>query len=565
MKKILLLSLVLMFLNVAQVSAQNCINFTLNQDDIGIPDPTFGVSLADFDGDGWLDVVVINAYDDISIYFNDGTGHIDTNGISLGEDRWRYGVKAFDIDNDGDMDFVTSPFTSDSYGLEVWKNLGLGYFILKSENAANYSSGHEFAVGDLNGDGYQDIFFPNSDKVGIYLNDGTGNFVDNGQDLQCSSPEGAVLFDADNDGDLDAAVARGFPGKFYINDGTGHFTEAQNEMADDTEGVDAADINGDGYLDLVYAPWHGYIEIWYNDGLGTFLPGDTVFDGGQQFFNDIELRDINYDNLPDIITDYYIFQNDPSNPGHFTVSGSSLSGSSHDFETGDINNDNFLDIYKGRFSSSSGDMVYFFEPGTIINVDTTICFGDSLLVGGIWRTEAGEYYGSAGCDSTEIVNLSFYDEINTNVNQEGETLTAEAEGDDISYQWINCADGSYIDGATGQSFTPEETGDYAVIITQGNCSAVSDCYTVVITGVNKNHFNDISVYPNPTKGTFTVDVKRYNGRMDLTVTDVMGNKLYEMKNVNGNKVIDLSNQSSGVYFIMLKTGNTSIIKKIIKQ
>ena len=564
MKKSLLLLVALnLVFGLTVLKAQDCINYEFGQTGIGTLSETFGVSLADFDGDGWLDVVTVDAYDDIEVYFNDGTGLIDTNAYTLGANRWRFGVQVIDIENDGDWDFVTAPFSSKSYGIEVWQNNGSGSFSLKSDNTANYSSGHELAVGDLNGDGYDDIFFPNSDKVGIYLNDGTGNFVDNGQELSASSPESAVLFDADNDGDLDAAVSRGFPAKFFLNDGTGHFTEVQNEMADDTEGVDAADINGDGYQDLVFTPWHGYIEIWYNDGLGTFLPGDTLFQTGQFFSIDIQLRDVNYDNLPDIITDAYILQNDPADPGTFIVTSNYLAGSSHDFETADINNDGFLDIYKGRFSSNDGDLVYFYQPGTLFFQDTSLCFGDSLLIGGIWQTESGEYIESVGCDSNRVVNLSFYENLNTNVMLIGNTLTSLATG--VSYQWIDCADSSFIEGATEQSFTPEVTGNYAVILTDGPCSAMSDCYQVVISGINNLHVDNLSLFPNPNNGVFILETGGYEGPLSVDISDVMGNVVFGPNEVGENTKLDITEFPSGVYILTVRSGKSTAVKRIIKQ
>lgn len=564
MKRLLFLMTVLnIIFGLTNLKAQNCINYELGQEGIGTLSETFGVSLADFNGDGWLDVVTIDAYDDIEVYFNDGTGLIDTNAYTLGANRWRFGVQVIDIENDGDWDFVAAPMSSNSYGIEVWQNNGSGVFTLKSDNTANYSSGHELAVGDLNGDGYDDIFFPNNDKVGIYLNDGTGTFVDNGQDLSASSPESAVLFDADNDGDLDAAVATGFTAYFFTNDGTGQFTEAQNSMADDTEGVSAADFDGDGYQDLVFAPWHGYLEIWYNDGLGTFLPGDTLFQDGQNFYIDVETKDLNYDNLPDIITDRGILQNDPDNPGTFIVTNNYFTGSSHDFETGDINKDGFLDIYKGRFSSNDGDLVYFYQPGTIIYADTTLCFGDSLLIGGVWQTESGEYMGSAGCDSSIVVNLTVMDELNTTVMLVGQTLTSLAT--DVSYQWINCADSTIIEGATQQTFTPETTGDYAVIVSNGPCSAQSDCYTVIVTNINSMNSKSITLYPNPNNGIFVIKTSEHNGPVSVTIKNVVGKVVYQSDAIGENPKIDISTLPSGVYYSTIEAGSETAIKKVIIQ
>ena len=565
MKRFLLLVITLnIVFGLTTSKAQNCINYELAQQGIGTLGETFGVSLADFNGDGWTDVVTIDAYDDIEIYFGNGAGLMDTNAYTLGANRWRFGVQVIDIENDGDWDFVCAPMSSQSYGIEVWQNNGSGVFTLKSDNTANYSGGHELAVGDLNGDGYDDIFFPNNDKVGIYLNDGSGTFIDNGQeDLYASSPEGAVLFDADNDGDLDAAVSTGFTGKFFTNDGTGHFTEAQNNMSDNTEGVGAGDINGDGYNDLVFAAWYGYLEIWYNDGLGTFLPGDTLFQAGQHFYIDVELRDLNYDNLPDIITNFFVMLNNPDDPGAFLNTSYIPSCSTHDFETGDINNDGFLDIYMGCFSSNNGDRVILNVPGTMLYVDTTLCFGDSLLVGGIWETESGEYMGSVGCDSIMNVTLSFYDEISTNVILNGITLTALANG--VSYQWINCADSSIIEGATEQSFTPEETGEYAVILTNGPCSEISDCYTVITTNVNHGIMNDITFYPNPNNGIFYVKCYGNSSQMTMSISDVIGNIVYQSNITGETNKVDISAFKPGIYILTLNTGASIIIKRILTQ
>jgi len=158
----------------------NCVNFTLSQGDIGNESETFCVSLADFDGDGWKDVVCIHAYDVIEIYFNNGDGTFDTTAIYYGNNNWRFGVEVLDIENDGDWDFITSPFNSSlGNGMEIWQNNGTGNFTLKG-TILNNTSGYEFAVGDLNGDGYTDIFFPHG-VISIMLNDGSGNFYSNGQ------------------------------------------------------------------------------------------------------------------------------------------------------------------------------------------------------------------------------------------------------------------------------------------------------------------------------------------------------------------------------------------------
>src|SRR5690606_4489817 len=91
-----------------------------------------------------------------------------------------------------------------------------------------------------------------------------------------------------------------------------------------------------------------------------------------------------------------------------------------------------------------------------------------------------------GCDSTVTIDIT----INTpdiSVTQNESTLTA-APG--MTYQWMDCNNGhSPVDGATDQSFTPDESGIYAVVVTGMDCSDTSDCYPVTIVGVPEYGIN----------------------------------------------------------------------------
>ena len=520
------------------INAQtNCANFTLSQGDIGIESETFGVSLADFDGDGWKDVVTIDAYNDIEIYFNNGDGTFNTTPVTLGGDSWRFGVEVIDIENDGDWDFITSPFSSSSgNGMEIWENDGTGSFTLK-DNIVNNSSGYEFAVGDLNGDGYTDVFFPHGD-IDIMLNDGTGNFVSNGQNnLSASSAEDVILADFDSDNDLDAVVVRGggsgFVGKYYINDGTGQFMDSGQELSQgNAEGVSAGDIDADGDLDIAIAPWMGSVYFWLNDGLGNFMPGDTLHEINW-FFNDIILIDQNFDGYVDIFTDTHIWLNDNNNPGSFILQDFEMDASNHDFEVADINNDNLPDIYLGRFSSNDGDLVFLCDEPSYIIGDTTLCFGDSIFLQNAWQTQPGSYLAYAGCDSLALTNLSFYDEINTEVTLIDITLTATAAG--AEYQWLDC-DNNFnpIEGETSQSFTPEVTGNYAVEITENViCSATSECYfveiifvvTFTVTDINYNPLENVNIQINNSdiqtnqSGTATIELPNASYNYLATLED----------------------------------------------
>ena len=107
--------------------------------------------------------------------------------------------------------------------------------------------------------------------------DGSGQFVDSGQQLANDVSASAALGDIDNDGDLDAINdAYLDPVRLWLNDGNGVFVESHQEFgtAFGDGGLLFADFNGDGAVDLFGAQ----IGVWMNDGAGAFTLTDQPFD-----------------------------------------------------------------------------------------------------------------------------------------------------------------------------------------------------------------------------------------------------------------------------------------------
>jgi len=76
----------------------------------------------------------------------------------------------------------------------------------------------------------------------------------------------------------------------------------------------------------------------------------------------------------------------------------------------------------------------------------------------------------------------------------------------------------------------------------------------------------VSIYPNPTNGTSNVQISEYNESISYTVISIDGKAIQQEQNITTNNIaIDLSDKSSGIYFLKLYSNNSSKVFKIIKK
>lgn len=106
-----------------------------------------------------------------------------------------------------------------------------------------------------------------------------------------------------------------------------------------------------------------------------------------------------------------------------------------------------------------------------------ICSGESVIIDGREIYTSGIYttvYQAAnGCDSLVHTYLFVNPPINPEIQTKSTELVAYPSG--ATYQWIDCLRDEPIDGETNQTFTPQNNGEYAVILTVGDCTETSPC------------------------------------------------------------------------------------------
>lgn len=175
-----------------------------------------------------------------------------------------------------------------------------------------------------------------------------------------------------------------------------------------------------------------------------------------------------------------------------------------------------------------------------------------------------------GCESTERVAVTA--EINTltepEISQEENLLISSyAEGN----QWY--LDGTLIEGATEQNYTPTSSGSYTVQVSQGECQVFSEALQFTIAGVADDlAVLGIQAYPNPTMKMLHIsfDVKEAK-EVRYTIYNQKGAKVDTGKiterNTGGtlNQKLDVQGLPTGMYTILLNDGKNSYTLRFIKK
>ena len=205
------------------------------------------------------------------------------------------------------------------------------------------------------------------------------------------------------------------------------------------------------------------------------------------------------------------------------------------------------------------------HPASHTELTEDLCIGDVFTIGSEDITESGSYHvvltNALGCDSVIDATLTFH-EIDTSVSLSEGTLTASIDG--ATYQWIDCASGLDIDGATDQSFVPESSGIYAVRITNDfGCEATSECIEVIVSSTSEPDWGrEIILYPNPASDRVFIDNKS-----PFAITEVLAytsSGLIETVPVEGlEHGIDLSDFPPGVVLIGITVHEELIIRKLV--
>ena len=570
------------------------------------------IAHADIDGDSDMDLLITgkNNSDELiaKLYTNDENGNYTevTDAPFTGVSR--SAIAFADVDGDDDLDVlitgVDGPPGTDGFepiSSKLYTNDGNGNYTEATETPIEGVAASAIAFADVDGDNDLDFAITGANNSNelvtlLYTNDGTGNFTEVTDTPFVGATFGSIAFaDIDGDNDQDILIT-GRPltetgiSKLYTNDGSGNYAEVIDTAFDDIgfSSVAFADVDSDNDLDLMMTGANNEGEaiskLYSNDGSGNYTEvTDTPFEG--VYIGSTAFADVDSDNDLDLITTGYTIESEPisklySNDG----SGNYTEATSVLFEGvvqssisfADVDGDNDLDLMitgANNFNENISKLYINKTPQTVFATDEQIACNTFTWIDDITYTEDNTtaqqtFIGGAANGADSIVTLNLTINSVTDLSTSVDVATITANNENGTYQWLNCDnDYSIIEGATEISFTPDVNGNYALEITEnGNaCVDTTSCVAITTVGLIENKTNDVVVYPNPTNGVFNISLKSDLEEVHITVIDMLGKKVYAKTYANTNSIDLELKQPSGMYFVEVRTKESSKTIRLIKK
>lgn len=382
----------------------------------GNPDFSTGGALADFNQDGWLDLVVSDGNDmgmgHVKVYYNDGEGHLPTIASWQSSDIAYNGhLDVADVNGDGWPDVAVSYLGNDNSNgsiARVYINNNGELSLSPYWNADIIGNAFGVDFGDMNNDGRPDLavatgwsYSQYSYHTYVYLNvdgelESTASWVSDDEYIY----QGVLWIDADDDGWLDlAGIGTGQDTQIYHNLGgmletiaSWHTTDSSNQ---DGIMLAAGDVTSDGLRDLFTT------DNTQLGGSGLFKQYtglDTGFFKSEYSWNyycsagsAVALADVNNDGKLDLATGGWwdftrLFINDgtglPTSPS-WSSTGATLSTSGNVVEKivfGNVGPDFCENTYIKNFPAD-GDRQLFYLPHQQIQAISSVSLdGDVLLL-----------------------------------------------------------------------------------------------------------------------------------------------------------------------------------------
>lgn len=436
-------------------------------------------------------------------------------------------------------------FTFISFSLSAQVDVGQVHIIDDSNIAEGIT---KIASADLNNDGFPELLVSqsyNSDRIVVYWNDGNANFTS--EVIDTNFPEAIYVTAADINGngfkDILAISQTNGILVWYPNT-NGNFG---NRTTIDTEnsfgkGIIPGDFDEDGSQDLVVI-WQHAFNFYRNNGSGTFTKEPittTATDPDGLECWTITQGDVNQDGHLDVITGQTlgsaVYENDGTGnftkqvisiPAHSTVTAQAVI---------DVNNDNFPDFIMKR---ASGFVSLYLNPG-----DSSF---DFTYNGDLLPAILIEDFAVDDVDNDGNSDFYFADQGVPYLRLSGNTMDFSGSVP------LNVNGGLFINHVLTADIDNDGENEFIWSAVAGTL-AYQDNEALAI---KENEQNEFMVYPNPASTSVYVQTNSSSTIIDFSLVDLQG-KLIKQGKITSDKVIDVQKFPDGIYFLKLFLGGKKL-------